>query len=245
MIEPIYMDALVFSSLLTLLSIGLTMTYLTTRVPNFAHGSLAMIGTYVSLTVDKVFKASIYQNLYLSFIASGLAALTIYLLILKPLRNRGASIDALMIATLAIDIILLAIFNIYTDILIREFKAVTGRKFLLRSSDLIIFNQRAALIVSLALVVVLTTALYLLLTRTKFGIAMRAVIENPSLAATVGINTELVYSVSWFIAGGLAGISGGLLPLWFLCDPAFGSTIVVSIFAASIVGGLYNIYGAC
>ncbi len=73
---------------------------------------------------------------------------------------------------------------------------------------------------------------------------MRAAIENSSLASVVGINVNLVYAVSWFIAGALGGLSGALLPLWFPGNPDMGAQLIVSIFAASTVGGVYSIYGA-
>ncbi len=51
-LDPIFSDAIIFASLLALLSIGLTLTYLTTRVPNFAHASFATIGVYIALVVS-------------------------------------------------------------------------------------------------------------------------------------------------------------------------------------------------
>ena len=53
-IDPIFSDAVIFASLLALLSIGLTLTYLTTRVPNFAHASFATIGVYIALITSRV-----------------------------------------------------------------------------------------------------------------------------------------------------------------------------------------------
>jgi branched-chain amino acid transport system permease protein len=73
---------------------------------------------------------------------------------------------------------------------------------------------------------------------------MRAVVENPELASVMGINTSLVLSTSWFLAGGFAAAAGVLLPLWFMCGPQTGSSTLLSIFAASVVGGLSSIYGS-
>ena len=242
-IEPIYRDALIFSSLLTLLSIGLTLTYLTTRVPNFAHGSFATIGIYVALTISKIFKYNVYYGLPLSFLIGGFTALSQYVFILKPLLRRNASINHLMVATIAFELILLAALNIYADFLGRVFK-ITSRYFQLRGLDFQYAGYPGLLIVSPSLVVSVGLALYTVLTRTKFGIAMRATIENPSLAETLGVNADLVYTVSWFLAGGLAGLSGNLLPLWFIGNPDTGSFMLVSIFAASTSGGLYSLFGA-
>jgi len=242
-VEPIYSEAVIFSSLLTLLSIGLTLTYLTTKVPNFAHGTLATIGTYISLTAATVWKGNLYYFLGLAFVMSGATALVQYVLALRPLMRKGASIVGLMVTTLAIDIILLAVLNIYADYLSRQFK-VLSRYFYLRPYDFSIAGQRGILIVAPTLTVVTVTFLYVVLTRTKFGVAMRAAIMNPSLASVVGVNVNLIYSLSWFIAGGLAGLAGGLLPMHLVSNPDIGVTLIASIFAASVVGGLLNIYGA-
>ncbi len=244
MIDPILLGrAIIFSSLLTLLSIGLTLTYLTTKVPNFAHSTFAAVGAYVTLTVVKTGAGNPYHFLFLSLAIGGIIALAQYIIVFRPLMRRGATIIGLMIATIALEFIMLALLNIYADYLSRTLKW-RSRYFLLTPYDFQIGEYRGLLIVSPILVAVIVTLLYLALTKTKFGVAMRAAIEDASLAGVMGINVDLVYSVSWFIAGGLGGLSGALLPLWFPGNPDMGGKLIVSTFAASIVGGLSSIYAA-
>jgi len=243
-VDPILLSrAIIFSSLLVLLSIGLTLTYLTTKVPNFAHGTFAAVGAYITLTAVKILKGNAYQYLFLALIIGGIIALAQYVVVFKPLMRKGTTVIGLMITTLAIEFILLAALNIYADYLSKLYK-IRSRYFLFTAYDITIAGQRGLLIVAPTLVAITVTLLYLALTRTKFGIAMRAAIEDSSLAGVVGINVDMVYAVSWFIAGGLGGLSGALLPLWFPGNPDMGSRLIVSTFAASIVGGLFSIYGA-
>jgi branched-chain amino acid transport system permease protein len=239
----VFTDALVYSSLLTLMTVGLTLTYLTTKVPNFAHGTLATLGIYVALVVSKLFGLNVYYGLIPSFIVGGAAAVLQYIAILKPLTKRNASITILMVATIAFELLLLSGLNIFADYLSKQFH-ILSTFFQLTSLDFSIIGERGVIIVSPILVVGTVISLYLLLMKTKFGIAMRATIENPSLAGTVGINTNLVYTISWFIAGGTAGLAGALLPLWFIGNTDTGSVLLISIFAAAVAGGLFNIYGA-
>jgi branched-chain amino acid transport system permease protein len=82
------------------------------------------------------------------------------------------------------------------------------------------------------------------LRKTKFGIAMRAVTENSDLSGIVGINVKLIFGISWLLGGGIAGIAGALMSLWFQGDPNLGPQLIPSVFAASIVGGFFSIYGA-
>jgi len=99
MIPPMLRDATIFSCLLALLSTGLTLTYMTTKVPNFAHGSFAAMTTYITLILVKILKTNPYFSIGLGFILGAALALILYQAILKPLLDRGASYIVLMIAT--------------------------------------------------------------------------------------------------------------------------------------------------
>jgi branched-chain amino acid transport system permease protein len=240
---PLIRDAVIFASLLTMLSTGLTLTYMTTRVPNFAHGDFATMNIYLNLAVVHLLGLSPYLGVVPSFFFGGAIALTLYLAVLKPLLDRGANYVILMVATIAYDMILLSLINIVADYLNRVYKILT-RLFQLKGFDAEFLGQPMLFLVAPLLSLILISLLYFFLNRTKFGIAMRAAIENPSLAEVVGININLTYAFSWFISGGLAGVAGALLPLYMTCNPDIGVRLLISVFAASIVGGLTNIYGA-
>ena len=230
--------------MLILLSTGLTLTYITTKVPNFAHGEIAVIGLFAALTTLKLFGMNPYYSIPLAFILSSLASLALYKLVIRPLMNKEASIDHLMIATLGYDMLVFAALNIYADVLTKVYK-IKSRGFMpFKAYDFKLFGQPGVFIFSVLGVTIFVLLLHILLTRTRFGVAMRATIENPDLASTFGVNTELVYTVSWILSGGLAGISGALLPFYFRGSPCLGFILIVPVFTASIVGGFYSIYGA-
>ena len=261
LVEPLLRDAIIYSSLLVMLSTGLTFTYLTTRVPNFSHGSFATLGIYTTLTLGMLFRLNPYLSAPAAFIISGLIALTMYLAVLNPLAGRGAGYLQLMIATIAFEFLIFSFINIYADYLTANFGAIVeqARTIFLRKLDLRVdfgplaqvlgmraagLDEPAIFIIAPATTLASVVLLHILLTKTKFGTGMRAAIENPPLAETVGINVRRAYAVSWFISGGLAGVSGSFWPLAFLGGTETGSFLLVSIFAASIVGGLNNLYGA-
>ena len=241
--DPIFSDAIIFASLLALLSIGLTLTYLTTRVPNFAHASFATIGVYIALIASRVWETTPYIAIPIAFVISGVIAVALYTFILKPLIRKGASQAVQMIATLAFDLIMIAILNIMADYIVKTFK-VTSREFTLRSYDAEFMGLPLIVFVAPIVVIILAITLHVMLKKTKFGIAMRAATENPDLSGTVGINVKLVYGISWLFGGGLAGIAGALMSMWFQGDPNLGPQLIPSIFAASIAGGFLSIYGA-
>lgn len=241
-IEPILRDAIVFASLLSLLSLGLTLTYLVTKVPNFAHGSIATVGIYVTLTATQVLGADAYQFLPVAFLLGGLANLVLYFVAIRPLNRRRAGLVSLMVATIAYNLVLVAAINMYADYVTKTFK-VASRDFILRKFDFELFGQPGVFITAPIIAIGLVVGLYVFLTKTKFGVAMRAAIEDQALAGVLGINVRRVYLISWFMAGGLGGLAGALLGLWFQSNPGYGDSVLISIFAASVVGGLQNIYG--
>jgi branched-chain amino acid transport system permease protein len=165
-------------------------------------------------------------------------------LVLRPLSARGASLVSLMISTLAVDIAFVGIFGIFSDLLSNVYKVFNSKFFILANTDISIFGLRGLVVIAPIFVVLVTVILWLSLTKTKFGIAMRAAVENPNLAGVLGINIERVYLVSWFLAGGLAGLAGSLMVLWLPGNPHVGSDLIVAIFASSILGGLLSVYGA-
>ncbi|WP_456471997.1 branched-chain amino acid ABC transporter permease [Methanocaldococcus sp.] len=234
--------AIIYSNLLVLLAMGLTLTYITTNVPNFAQGSYAIVGSYTALTLLRLFHLNPYFSLPILFIVGGIVGFITYLL-LKPLIKRNASVEILMIATLAIDIILFGFIGAYSEIL-SKIVGSPQLKFVFSNLDFTFLGFKGILFVSTLVVALLLIGLYILLYKTKFGIALRASMENPALAQTVGINVEGTRLFSWILSGGLAGVAGGLLPFMQEVVPATGSFIIISIFAASIVGGLRNIAGA-
>lgn len=242
-INPLYFDAAVFASLLVLLSMGLTLTYLTTKVPNFAHASFATVGVYMTLIAVRVWETNPYVAVPVAFLISGVVAVALYVAILKPLAKRGATEAIQMIATLAFDMIMIAGLNILADYLVDTFR-IKSREFTLRSFDLEFMDLPMIVMVAPVAVAVIGITLFLMLKKTKFGIAVRASTENPDLSGTVGINVNAVYGIAWMIAGGLAGVAGALMALWFLGDPNLGPILIPSIFAASIAGGFLSIFGA-
>jgi branched-chain amino acid transport system permease protein len=249
LVSPLIIDSIAYSSIIALLSSGVTLTYMTTKVPNFAQGTIATVGVYLAFTVVKIWSASPYAYAIVAFGICGLAGSGLYYLVMKPLLKRAASLVTLMIATVGYDLFLISLINIYADYLTNAYR-VSTRKFNIGYSDfrfnapLLGTNLPGIFLVGPLTVGVLTVVLHLVLTRTRFGVAMRATVENPPLAGVVGINIDRVYSMSWFVSGGLAGLAGLFAGVFLTGNPDLGIVLLPSIFAASIVGGLTNIYGA-
>jgi branched-chain amino acid transport system permease protein len=251
LIDPLIAASIEYGGILSIMCLGLTVTYQTTKVPNFAFADFAVFGmnaSYFSFVIGSL--GSSYLTLPFAFVAGGAFAVTMYLLIMRPLIRKGSSIVVLMIATLAVDIVFTGVaediayvgFSLFSKKFIHA-----GFPTLLNAAplpDFRVYGETGLLVLSPALLAATTLAMYLLLTKSRFGVAMRASIENPNLARTVGINVDRVYIVSWFIAGGLAGLAGSLFTVWDGMSFGIQSVLILDIFAGSVLGGLGSIYGA-
>jgi branched-chain amino acid transport system permease protein len=173
-----------------------------------------------------------------------MVSVAMYLGILRTLARRGSSLVALMIATLAIDIAFVGIFGIYSDYIGSHYGIENTKNFFRLLADFSLFGLPGVFYVAPISLAVITIALFLFLTRTKFGVAMRASVENPSLARVLGIDVERAYVFAWFLAGGFAATAGSFSALWLQGGTTLGSELIVEIFAASVLGGLASIYGA-
>jgi len=112
--------------------------------------------------------------------------------------------------------------------------AVGGRDIVLTEPQLLLFIFTAVAVM----------ALHLFLTRARMGKAMRAMSDNPDLARVSGISTDSVVRTTWIIAGALAAAGGTLLALDVTLKPDLSYNIILPIFAAAIVGGIGQPYGA-
>ncbi|MEM2341229.1 MAG: branched-chain amino acid ABC transporter permease [Candidatus Bathyarchaeia archaeon] len=242
MIDPTIISAIIYANCITLLSIGFTLTYMTSRIPNFAQGTLAMVGACISLMAC-INGYNPYWFMPVASIIVGAFCFAIYKVVLSVLKARGATEISLTISTLAIEMLLYSLINIIIDVLQKTMK-VYLQSFSLRFFDFSIFDLPGVLLISTICSVSLIIFLNFILTKSKFGIAMRAAVENPFLAEVLGVDVDMISAISWLLTGCLSGFSGSLLPLWFHVNTAQGITLLITIFAASVLGGFSSIQGA-
>jgi branched-chain amino acid transport system permease protein len=167
----------------------------------------------------------------------------------QPLRSRGAKPVTLLIGSIGVTLMIQGLIRLFFGVGSRSFFGDGETKQLLRitlpfgggSRPITLSEPQALLIVTTIVAVV---ALHIFLTRSRIGKGMRAMADNAALAQVSGINTKQVIRVTWIIAGGLACIAGTMLALDVSLKPDLAFNIVLPIFAAAIVGGLGQAYGA-
>jgi branched-chain amino acid transport system permease protein len=243
LLPAIWMAAIIYACLITILSIGFTLTYLTAKIPNFAHGTYAGIGIYVVFTMSKIFNLSPYLGFPLAFLLGGLFSVAVYVVVIQVLTRMGGGAIVLTIATLAIQIFLQAALYIYA-FWIREMYSTYTIGFMLKLFDFRLFDMPGIFTVSLVTCVVTVILLHYMLTRTRTGVAMRATAEDLELSSVLGIDTNRIQIFSWFLTGGLACLAGAMYPMWFQSSPLAAAGTITSIMAGSLLGGFENVYGA-
>ena len=158
--------------------------------------------------------------------------------VLKPLRPAGALTTA--IAAIALTIVLENVVRFVFGNDLRGYALPIRRDWQLGAGVRIGPQQVENLVIAVAAM----TALFVFLAFTRTGKAMRAVADNPMLAGIKGIDADRVARLVNFIAMGLAGVGGMLLGLDTSIDPLTGFRVILSVFAAAVVGGLGSIPGA-
>jgi branched-chain amino acid transport system permease protein len=242
-LPAIWMSAITYASMITILSLGFTLTHMTAKIPNFAHGTYAGFGVYVTWTLVRVCHVFPYYGFPLAFLLGGVIGIILYNIVVATLRRMGGGTIVLTIATIAIQIFLSQGLHIYA-FWSRETFGLMSYGFLLKTNDMQIFGFQGIFVVSVLMVSGIVVALHWMLTRTKIGIAMKATAEDPGLASVLGIDINRIQILSWFLTGGMAALAGSMVPLWFMGSPIVGGGLLSSCMAGSLLGGLDNIYGA-
>jgi branched-chain amino acid transport system permease protein len=236
------LNGLASASALFLVAAGLTLIFGVTRVVNFAHGSLFMLGAYLAWSFGELF-----GNGLIAHWSSVLAAAAVVALV-------GVAIEALLLKRLYAAPELLQLTATFGVVLIVRDAALAiwgpedklGPRVPLLDGTIEIAG-RAIPEYDLFLIVVgplVLVALTWLVTRTRFGVLIRAASENRALAAALGVRQALLFSAVFALGAGLAGLAGALqLPR----EPAnlnMDLAVVAEAFVVTVVGGLGSIPGA-
>ncbi len=239
---PWLANGLIYASALALTAGGITLLYITTRTFNFAHASMATVGFYVVYSFIMFAGGSPYRYFPFAFVFGALLGVVCYYGLNRPLLKRQAAEITLMMSTLGYDLILLSLIQMYCDYLTSNYKFFP-RRVNMNMYDAELFGLNAATIILPLMAIVFLSALHLFLAKTKFGVAMKATIENPVLAGASGINSDRVYMVAWLIGGGMASLGGAAMAMAQTGTPVMGMNSIPFMFAGAILGGLHSLYG--
>jgi branched-subunit amino acid ABC-type transport system permease component len=221
-----------------LFAMGLTLIYGVLNFINFAHGEIIMWSTYfLFLLMGKPFELPLAVALAPSLFLAALLGMGMDRVVFRPLRQ--ANRLTLLIAALGLSFFLRNGAQLFWGAEIRTygFEVKRGLRFLGISLTI---NQVAIILTSLLCVLLV----YLLFYRSRLGKSMRAVSDNLELARVVGIDSKRAIMTAWVMASVLAGVGGILLALDTNLHPEMGLINLVKAFAATLLGGVGNLWGA-
>lgn len=243
MLPVAVIGAVMYASVLVLLCVGFTFTHMIEKFPNLAHTSYASIGTVFSFVFVRLWGLNPYLAWPFAALFSGLLAIALYMLIVQPMQRAGSGGIQLTFAMFALTFVINALIAIFSYRVMVAFRFRT-LGFILRRYDFTFMGHPGVLITAPLTAITIVSLIHLFLTRTKFGIAIRAATEDPKLASSLGVNIFHVHLVSWFLTGGLAGLAGAVIPLWYATPLGGSDELMINVLAGSVLGGLDSIYGA-
>ena len=234
-------NGLSLGSVYALIAVGYSLVYSILLFSNFAHGGFLVVGGYACYYLLTQQGYGIVLASAGAILASGLVAVLTERLAYKPIRERTSMTLYLLIASMGVSIV---IENIFVIVVGGRFRALPQDTFPSGVFSLgggVTVN--ASDILSLAVAVVFLGALQLFLSRTRWGLAIRAAACDLRTAGLMGVNVTLLIGIVFFVAGLLAAVGGIFLSAKYSLYPQLGN-ITIKAFIAAVIGGLGSLPGA-
>ncbi|MFG1424520.1 branched-chain amino acid ABC transporter permease [Roseixanthobacter glucoisosaccharinicivorans] len=233
----LFLNGLVTGLLLALPALALTLVFGILKFANFAVGSLLTFGAYAGFVANVQFGWPLPLAAAFAALCVALASIIADALVFERLRDRGSI--TLLVASMGVSLVVENICRFVFGNAARSFDVTLARP--IRWQGVRINHEQ---IVTASVVVVALLLVHLLLTASPLGRAMRAVADNPALAAVRGVERRTVARIAWALTGALLGVAGVLAGLDRAIDPLMGWNYQIPIFAAAILGGLGSPLGA-
>lgn len=234
-------NGLVTGTYFALGAVGLSLVFGVLRLVNFAHGDMLTFGAYVALLFNVNLGLSIVLAVVGGVIATALLAALLEVILWRPMRARGAGGLQLLLIAIGLAFVIRNGIQLVAGADPLELGVNVTSAIGLPSGWRI--GTVELVVVVVGVVVLLTVATFLRFSR--IGKEMRALSDNPNLAEVAGIDTRWVILITWLVGGGLAGLAGALAgSVAGVLTPNFGFELLLSLFAAAVLGGIGNAYGA-
>lgn len=230
-------NGLTIGSVYSLVALGLTLVYGILHIPNFAHGALYMIGGYITLTMMTYLGLPYLLAILVSILVVGLLSVLMERIVFHPLRHSTPIQHK--VAAIGMLLFLEALAQLIWGADYRQTSTPYGQ--VVNVFGLTLTMQRIIIVLAAVAVMIL---LYLFLKKTFTGATIIAMAQNREGASLVGINTNNVAILTFFIAGALAAIAASLSSPINLVFPGMGHLIILKAFVIIIIGGMGSIPGA-
>ena len=224
------------AAILALSAVAFTLEYAVSRIANFAHGEFLTIGAYAAYSGQSIFHQNVAAAAVIAAVAGAVAGLALNFLVIEQFRGRTAI--TVFIATLGVSLIAQNVLNVIYGAANVSYSFPQGNlhhvgPFLWTTSDI-------EVIIS---VLAVAGLIYLMLQRTRFGKAVRAVSQDRALAQVSGIPARRIIMQTWALAGAVAGFAGfALADTVGTFGPTLGFNFLLLTITAAVAGGIGRPY---
>lgn len=222
-----------------LMATGYALVYSLLGFSNWAHGDVAMLGTYIGFLALTLGRFPFWLCAIFAVAGAGIVSTLNEKFVYKKIRNNNAPTMFLMIAAMGLSITFQNFIIVFYGPKFKTFPSVVPVESIKFLGATIGVLDGFSLIIAFGVLILLQ----LLITKTKFGLAVRAASSNINTASLLGINIDRYIMYVFFLAGSLAGIAGLLYGMKYTLYPQMGN-VAFKAFIASVFGGLGSVKGA-
>jgi neutral amino acid transport system permease protein len=233
------LNGLSLGAIYALGAVGLTLVYGILKLVNFAQGDFLTFGAYMAYLVNVTWGMPLAVGILFAMATTALLGVAFELVLWRPMRARRAGLLQLLLTSIGLALVIRSAIQWFwsTDVRLLDVNTTATVSFLgLR------IGRMQLTVIAIGFVVII--AIGLMLSQTLLGKRMRALADDLDLAETAGVNTRRVIIYTWVFAGSLAGLAGVLDASVTALSPNFGFDLLLPIFAAVILGGIGDAYGA-
>ena len=233
-------DGVQLGLIIAMCAIGLSLIYGTIQLTNFSHGEMVTFGAIITWYLNQSVGLPLPLAAVLGVLIGAASGAGLELGLWRPLRRRKLSLFGLMTVSFGLSLLALNLFQYFFGARNKPYTGtVGGGGFELGSR---VIPARTVITIVIALVVLGAVGTFLRTAR--FGKAMRAVADNPALAASSGIDVDRVVLLVWVMGAGLAAMGGVLYSTSFQVNFMEGQQLLLLMFAGITLGGLGTAFGA-
>jgi neutral amino acid transport system permease protein len=233
------LNGLSLGAIYALGAIGLTLVYGILKLVNFAQGDFLTFGAYIAYLINVTWGMPLVIGVFWAMVATALLGLLFERVLWGPMRAKHAGFLQLILMSIGLAFLLRAIIQWFWSTDIRVLDIDTSSTVDLLGLHI---GRVQLIVVIVGIVVIVATGLMLRLT--LLGKRMRALSDDLELAETAGIDTRRIVNYTWIFAGALAGLAGVLAAATTNLRPELGFELLLPIFAAVILGGIGDAFGA-
>jgi branched-chain amino acid transport system permease protein len=223
-----------------IIAVGWALIFSILKFSNFAHGGTMVCSAYLGLLATRIIGANLWLTLAVAALCGGTINILVELISFHRLRKSSKQVLLFFVSSITMGMLLQNLVTLKFSGLFYSYPNFFKQRFFqIGSISFDISN-----FMMLAIAAVILGILILVLQKTRFGMAVRALSVDPRTTSLMGVNVDLVVLATFFIAGALAGVAGVFVGIRTILSPQIGSMYTVKGFMVAVIGGLGSLNGA-